>query len=171
MFYPKLKNLKKERIPDYSIDKLDWWLGTRRQNTRKFVNPLQFSLDCNIDINHALKLFSYCTFGQEVKLLRKKYVTLCPICEHRIATNYQEPVKKGIRCNNCETDIPNEYFVDHISIFFELLESPRDYIPDIELESESIIKKAPSLRVSEVMGNTDEDIRRLCPPKKFFDML
>lgn len=130
MFFPCLSNLKRAKFPEQSIKLLDWWLGTRRQNTRKYINPLQFSIDCNIDIEHTLKLFSHSTYDPQIQLLRQKYVYYCPYCAHRVSTNFKENEESILRCNNCEKPISTETLKDSTEIFFELLKAPKDFIQD-----------------------------------------
>ncbi|MCE4092797.1 hypothetical protein ABE112_27420 [Priestia aryabhattai] len=124
MFYPCLENLKK-KFSNQTVDLFDWWLGTRRSNVRKNINPLQFSLDCDIDIEYTLKLFSYSTFDPSIQLFKRKFVTYCPFCDHRVITQYDEPnFENSIECRNCGVTIPSDMYKTNTELYFELLISP-----------------------------------------------
>ena len=171
MFYPCLNNLKKAKFPKQSIDLLDWWLGTRRQNTIKNINPLQFSLDCNINIEHTLKLFSYCTFSPDISLFKRKYVIYCPVCDHRIITYYAGTEKcSEYRCQNCSTVVTESILPRQTELLFELTMSPQ-YLDDMYEEDRVVVgassKKANGLRVVDIQEHSNEEIRRL----NIFDVL
>ena len=71
MYFQDLSIMKNYQINDYLIKKLDVWMGTRRRATWRFLNPIQFSIDCSIDLDTALMMFSLCT-TKEFKLLKQK---------------------------------------------------------------------------------------------------
>ena len=123
MFFPCLENLKKEKFPEQSIALFDWWLGTRRQNNLKSLNPLQFSLDCNINIEHSLQLFAYSVFDQKINLLKQKFKLFCPACEHKVEP-YDQQNAKGYTCQNCSAKISIDLLPDYTELTFELLRSP-----------------------------------------------
>lgn len=148
--------MKKAKFPPQSIELFDWWLGTRRKNTIKSLNPLQFSLDCEIDIRHALSIFSHCVYDKDIKLLKQKAKINCPSCSHRI-TN-----KNGNNyiCNNCGYIIAPEILNDSTEIVFELLKEPTgEFVhPPMVVDK----GKAKSLRISYIKQFDDDDgIRRL----------
>ena len=163
MFYPCLESLKKEKFPEYTIQKFDGWLGTRRSNSRGSLNPLQFSLDCEISIEYTLKLFSYCTFSNEIQLFKRKYVLYCPFCGHKVATE-RENIQSEYQCINCNGHISANIVKNELELIFELTKDPsfidEDYSSD-QCEVSEAPKKAPGLRIGEISNYEDENIRRL----------
>lgn len=162
MFFPCLESLKKGKFPEQSVDIYDWWLGTRRKNTYKSLNPLQFSNDCRIDMNHAIQLFSYCVFDEKIKLLQRRYTLYCPICDHKVLSTIESIPNKSVICKNCSTEINPILLSDHITITFELLQSPQliqDSTTPIGINSGNVY----GLRVSHLqeLAKEDDDIRRL----------
>ncbi|MCC6082750.1 hypothetical protein [Bacillus thuringiensis] len=166
MFFPCLDNLKKVKFPKQSVELFDWWLGTRRQNTLSSLNPLQFSLDCEIDIQHSLKLFSHCVFDPEIELLRRKYTVYCPSCSHKVFKSDERIAQKEVICQNCGTKITANLLPDSTELTFELLKAAQ------AIESESLDfqprggsgGKAQGLRVSDMdryIDEDDSDTRRL----------
>lgn len=166
MFFPCLDNLKKGKFPKQSIEMLDWWLGTRRQNTLNSLNPLQFSLDCEIDVQHSLKLFSHCVFDTEIKLLSRKYIVYCPSCSHKVFKSDNLISEMDYLCNNCGTKITANVLPDYTELTFELLKAAQPIesnYPDVPPTGVSM-GKAQSLRVSDMntyIEKDDDDTRRL----------
>ncbi|MGG0188246.1 hypothetical protein [Bacillus rhizoplanae] len=166
MFFPCLESLKKAKFPEQSVEMLDWWLGTRRQNTLNSLNPLQFSLDCEIDIQHALKLFSHCVFDSEIELLRRKYTVYCPNCSHKVFKSDDRIVAENLICPNCCTKIVANILPDSTELTFELLKAAKVIESDSPDFSMRVANrgKAQGLRVSDedTYNNEDnEEIRRL----------
>jgi len=84
---------------------------------------LQFSLDCNINIEHSLQLFSYSVFDQKINLLKRNFKLFCPACDHKVeAFDQQNP--KVYTCQNCSTKITPNLLPDYTEVSFELLRSP-----------------------------------------------
>jgi hypothetical protein len=111
----------------YSIDeilfkKLDCWLGTRRLATRKFLNPLNFSIDTGIDAEVAMYIFALCT-QTNINILKVKYVVECRNCNHICGKYYSTgDIPRKISCSDCGISIDvNE---DDIKIWFELIQEP-----------------------------------------------
>lgn len=164
MFFPCLEVLKKERVPEPTVNIFDWWLGTRRQNTLSSLNPLQFALDCGIRAEEALKIFSYSVFDQRISLLRRRFIVYCPACNHKVKSLF-DPPQENCTCPNCCAKIPVGILDDCTEIKFELLKAPQDsdnsFLPPRGIES----GKAPSLRISSSREFEESEIRRL------FDMM
>ncbi|WP_157764264.1 hypothetical protein [Paenibacillus riograndensis] len=165
MFFPCLENLKRERFPEQSIEIFDWWLGTRRQNTLRNLNPLQFSLDCKIDVQHSLQLFSQSVYNNKIKLLQKHVTLICPLCTHKISGPIEYlDLSKKYSCKNCGTVIPSSLIEDNSVVSFELLQSPESSNTQDSTSTPGLNSgNAPSLRVSDIQSyvQDDEDIRRL----------
>jgi predicted RNA-binding Zn-ribbon protein involved in translation (DUF1610 family) len=166
MFFPCLENLRKAKFPQQSIDLFDWWLGTRRQNTLHNLNPLQFSLDCNLDLQHSLKIFSHCVFDPEIALLSRNLSVVCPNCGKTIQKTKESIDKKRLKCTNCGTVVSETLLSDCTIISFELLKLPERPLEGHPLETipNGVFRgNAPSLRVSDLQKNSegDDDIRRL----------
>ena len=166
MFFPCLENLRRAKFPQQSIELFDWWLGTRRQNTIHNLNPLQFSLDCNIDFQHALKIFSRCVFDSEISILSRKLTIICPNCSNDIQKTEGSIDKKKLECVNCGTKVTELLLPDCTIISFKLLKSPEKELeghPLDDIPNGSSRGNVPSLRVSEIQNKieSDEDIRRL----------
>ena len=149
MYYPCLENLRRAKFPNQSIELLDWWLGTRRQNTKKSINPLQFSLDCEIDIEHTLRLFSKCTYDPQIKLFKKRYVTYCPYCDHRIRTSSEELEHTPLQCSNCGMSISNDIIIHQTELLFEIIRPQSGQEPEYEFPS---IIKSPSEKKLQAFG-------------------
>lgn len=122
MYFPILNTLTRYRIDDFISNKLDVWLGTRRRAVRKFLSPIQFSLDSEIDEDTAISLFVICT-GRDIGLLKQRYSIECPHC-NRLMNSFSLPsdIPSEIYCIECD----RTYSVtkDMITIWFELIQSP-----------------------------------------------
>ncbi|TQS00037.1 hypothetical protein FKV70_04815 [Paenibacillus ottowii] len=163
MFFPCLENLKRAKFPDQSIQLYDWWLGTRRQNTLQHLNPLQFSLDCGIDIRHSLQLFSQSVYNADLNLLKKRVTLVCPICNHRVAGPDEHlNLNSNFVCKNCGTTIPYSLVEDNLVVTFELIQSPNTQALDNDFPIGNNAGNASSLRLSDIQEySDDDDIRRL----------
>lgn len=124
MYFPLLSNLKKRQISNHDIELLDWWLGTRRANVRKYLNPLQFSLDCRIDGDYSLKLFTLCAFDESIDLLSVRYVSRCPNCKTVLSRQEREFIPSLSRCFECGHSLDNEMLKDGVEIYFSLKQAP-----------------------------------------------
>lgn len=167
MFFPDLLNLRKRQVSKHDIDILDWWLGTRKANTRKYLNPLQFSIDCNIDLSHALKLFTICTLDSSVNLLSVRYVVRCPIC-----TDLLDKQEKFLdlsklsekRCGNCGAQLKASILSDITEVYFTLLKTKEENkTSEIKLPVGVGMGKPGSLQGSNIKKiiNQDDDLGRL----------
>ncbi|PQD97092.1 hypothetical protein CYL18_04245 [Pradoshia eiseniae] len=128
MYYPLLSNLRRKQINNHDIDLLDWWLGTRRANTRRHLNPLQFSLDCKIDTDHSIRLFSLCALDENLGLLSVRYVSRCPNCDTVLSTQEQEFVPKIRDCYECGGKYNQDILKDKVEIYFSLNCAPQENI-------------------------------------------
>ncbi|MEK4024435.1 hypothetical protein [Sporosarcina sp. FSL W7-1283] len=126
MYFPSLKNLKKRQVSDHDIDIFDWWLATRKPNTRHYLNPLQFSIDCNIDSSYSLELFSYCTYEESISLFSVRYVARCPVCQTVLLKHNNVLNKSKIpkQCYECGSNLAEDIVVDHLDVYFSLLKFP-----------------------------------------------
>ncbi|MDF2903009.1 MAG: hypothetical protein K0S25_647 [Bacillus sp. (in: firmicutes)] len=164
MFFPCLNNLKKAKFPDKSVDILDWWLGTRRSNTLKTINPLQFSIDCDISLEHTLDLFTAGVYRFDVKLLKPRYIIDCPICSHKIVDSYIEPKNLELTCKECGFKLNENVIRESTEIYFILLKKPRNINFDNNsalYKGNNFSKKAASLRMSDIEKSSSSDVRRL----------
>ncbi|WP_217270017.1 hypothetical protein [Neobacillus endophyticus] len=157
--------MKKARFPIQSVKLFDWWLGTRRQNTLSSLNPLQFSLDCEIDVQHTLKLFSHAVFDPEIALLRRKYTVFCPRCTHKVFKSNDIIENNELHCDNCGTVIKPHLIQDFTELTFELLKVAQPLesnYPNLHPLG-GAQGNAQSLRISDMNRyiNNDDDIRRL----------
>jgi len=130
MFFPCLVNLEMERFPRPTIELLDWWLGTRKKNSVKSLNPLQFSIDTGIDNSISLSMFSHCVYNKGLNLLKIRYVYYCPICDHRMVTASESINESFLVCRNCEMLISKKVLEDLVEILFVLIKEPRSSTPD-----------------------------------------
>lgn len=126
MFFQDLMNLKKRQISTHDIEMLDWWLGTRKPNHRKYLNPLQFSIDCRIDVSHALNLFSICVLDKSIQLLSVRYVSRCAFCESILSqqSEYMDIKKVRKKCYECGSQNDERFLKENSEIFFTLLKQP-----------------------------------------------
>lgn len=136
MFFQDLTNLRKRQISKYDIDILDWWLGTRKQNHKKYLNPLQFSIDCKIDAAYALNLFSICVLDENVKLLSVRYIIRCQICESVLyqQTDVLNSNNVNGKCGECGSISDIQLLVDNAEIYFTLLKKP-EYLSNKSFEN------------------------------------
>jgi hypothetical protein len=165
MFFPDLLNLRKRQVNNHDIDILDWWLGTRKQNTRKYLNPLQFSIDCKIDFGHAIKLFTICVLDSNIKLLSVRYVVRCPNCLDVIEKQenlLNVTCYNGKSCGSCGNRLYIESLIDTSDVYFTLLKKPQENMThDIPLGLNR--GKSESLHGSQIKEiiKEDEDLGRL----------
>lgn len=125
MYFPVLEDLK--RVNKIEIDLLDWWVGTRKKNTWKYLNPLQFSVDCGISDETALNLFVECTLQEDVKLFEVRTLLRCPQCRTVISKEngtFNIENKFPNKCSDCRESIDYELLKDDIEIYFSLLVPP-----------------------------------------------
>lgn len=114
--------MRNYRINEVLFNKLDAWLGTRRQATKKFLNPYQFSIDSGINEEDALNLFALCT-QSEIDLLAMRCMVECPICGHRLGTyGIKDKVPESFCCEEC-TSVLKESDTEK-SFWFSLLKEP-----------------------------------------------
>jgi Family of unknown function (DUF5939) len=129
MFFPPLSNLRKRQISEYEVDILDWWLGTRKKTTLKYLNPLQFSIDCNIDVEHAIKLFSYCTLEDSIDIFEIRYVSRCPNCKTVLKKQegYFTLSKNTLTCPECGLKTEAKVLKDEVEVYFSLTVSASEF--------------------------------------------
>jgi DNA-directed RNA polymerase subunit RPC12/RpoP len=166
MFFPCLSNLKKAKFPEKSIEIFDWWLGTRRANTLKTINPIQFSIDCDISLEHTLQLFSAGVYRFDIKLMKPRYITNCPVCSHKIIDNYSKPNTIELTCSECGFKLNENIIRESTEIYFVLLKQPLQLDPDSSMrdfykKEIELPKKANSLRISDIEKSSSSDVRRL----------
>lgn len=142
MYFPILSTMSRYQIDSFLMNKLDIWLGTRRKAVRKYLSPLQFSLDCEIDEDISISLFSICTM-QEISLLDEYYVVECENCNNRILGTFTQvsDIPNEIYCGECDRNI--EVTKYNLLIWFKLLKEPQEQ-PYNEY-SRGLIKKVNSL--------------------------
>lgn len=122
MFFPILIAMRNYQINEVLYNKLDAWLGTRRQSTKNFLSPMQFSIDSGIVEEDALNLFALCT-QPDINLLAIRCMVECPVCDHRLGTYIiHDEVPETFHCIECETD--TKYSNTEISFWFSLLKEP-----------------------------------------------
>lgn len=144
MFYPILEKLKNDVVDDISIQSLDSWLGSRRRFTYESLNPLQFSIDSNVDEELAMLMFSLCV-KENIKLLNVRYEVVCPICDTSLYTTYnRNDIQQYYICDDCKNKIES---IDNVQIWFELLEDPN---PNEIIKRFDMLKKVPALDVKTV---------------------
>lgn len=124
MFFPTLGNLKMYKIDDTLITQLDAWLGTRRKAVVDFLNPLQFSIDSQIDEQYAIYLFVMCT-KPKIEVLKVKYILECPVCD-KIQQVYFNPLEIPDKFSCLECGSLVKVHEDYINIWFELIKKPQD---------------------------------------------
>jgi hypothetical protein len=163
MYFPILNTMRKFQVDEFLIKKLDVWLGTRRKAVRKFLSPLQFSLDTNIDEDVSMDLFLYCT-EKDLKILKQRFVVTCPVCD-RILGVYTLPtdIPEEIFCAECNHTI--KITEDMITIWFELLVTPQHLPKDSDTKSVVVrndgLGKNSGLRVEQLKNSKTEAARRL----------
>lgn len=156
MYFPPLSNLRKKQVNNHDIELLDWWLGTRRANTRKYLNPLQFSLDCRIDADYALKLFSLCALDESIDLLSVRYVSRCPNCNTVVSKQEHNFIPSINRCFECGFSLGTDMLKDGVEVYFSLKQSPQDNVLiDNILGADS--GNAPSLQGANVRASASND--------------
>lgn len=129
MFFPCLEDLKSVKYPEQTIELFDWWLGSRKKNSLRTLNPLQFSLDSGIDNSIALSLFSHCVYDRKINLFKIRVVYYCPICNHRMISGKEEVQETFLICRNCESAISEEILKERLEIYFELIKQPENSSP------------------------------------------
>jgi predicted RNA-binding Zn-ribbon protein involved in translation (DUF1610 family) len=123
---------------------------------------LQFCLDCNIDVEHALKLFAYCVYDDNIKILRQKFAVYCPSCGSRIKIFYDNINKRTYSCNNCGYNLSEDLLDDSTVVTYVLMKDPVQSnapLPPMGVGQ----GKAESLRISTLREHLshDEELRGL----------
>lgn len=121
-----LKGLNNYRFSQQDIDMLQWWIQTRKRNTWNYLNPLQYSLDCNINIETAIELFLTCTHYPDVKVFDVRSISKCPNCESTISSEEDCIVitEYPNNCNECGLPIQSDLMDDFTEIVFKLIVDP-----------------------------------------------
>jgi hypothetical protein len=163
LYFPTLSAMKAFQIDEFVIQKLDVWLGTRRKAVWKFLNPIQFSLDSDIDEETAIHLFAVCT-DQRIHVLQQRYSVECPCCNRELGL-FELPaqIPQTIYCVACDEDV--KVTEDYITIWFKLIEKPAEQ-PYKQLAAASIrrgeaLGKDYSLRPERLQRSSSDMARRL----------
>ncbi len=121
-----LKNLKNYQFSKPDIDMLQWWLQTRKRNTWNYLNPLQYSIDCNINIETAIGLFLTCTHHKDVKTFDVRSVAKCPNCDSVITVENGciEITDFPSFCSECCLPIEETLMDNFTEIVFQLVVDP-----------------------------------------------
>lgn len=121
-----LEDLKKYQFSKPDIDMLTWWLQTRKRNTWKYLNPLQYSVDCNINIEIALNLFLTCSLYDDVKVFDVRAVARCPNCNSVISKTKDSLSVVSIpeECEECSMSIEESFMDEYVEIYFSLIADP-----------------------------------------------
>lgn len=161
MYFQDLDHLKKFNRHD--VLELDHWIATRRKNTWKYLNPLQFSLDKNINESIALDLFLACTL--DINLFEVRTIARCPECSTVLfkKAGYNILNTKDIYCPECYTFIPKDFLDDEIEIYFSLLKEPLPTNDKPSGITENAKKKANTLSMSKIreLSPSQEAIEKL----------
>lgn len=126
MYFPVLENLKTNKVNPRDIELLDWWVGTRKKNTWKYLNPLQYSLDCGINHETAISLFALCTLEEDISLFQVRSVTRCPNCKEVVAKEYDSvcPTNFPSLCEECGEILLEEELKNETEVYFSLQVDP-----------------------------------------------
>jgi predicted RNA-binding Zn-ribbon protein involved in translation (DUF1610 family) len=158
-------NLKKKQISNHEIEIFDWWLGTRKSNVRKYLNPLQFSIDCSMNFDNSLKLFTFSTLEETINLLSIRYVSRCYNCNDVLSRqeDFFDVKKVSKICPNCGERNLEEIIKDNVEIYFSLNELPREISDPITQPIGIGSGKAESLQGSMIKPTIDsnDDLSRL----------
>jgi hypothetical protein len=163
MYFPTLNIMKKYKVDEFLIRKLDIWLATRRKAVRKFLSPLQFSLDTDIDEDLSIDLFFICS-EKDLELLKFRTIVKCPNCD-RIIGVYEEPTKipSSIYCDECNFNIKVNQ--DIVETYFELTQLPMEQVINrdsiVFREGDDGSGKAFGLRVEQIEKSKSDMARRL----------
>jgi hypothetical protein len=146
MYFPTLNTLKNyHHIDTFIIRMLDTWLGTRRQAIKKFLDPIQFSIDTDIDEELSISLFADCTHPK-INVLKKRYTVECPQCGKVLGVYFNpNEVPITIFCNECNHNYPVTF--DNIIIWFELIKLPE--------QSQDVSPKRTLIKEGTQLGKSD----------------
>lgn len=126
MYFPVLENLKTKKFYEQDILLLDRWLGSRPKNTWKYLNPLQFALDCSINEELATNLFVSCTIDENIDLFEVRLLIKCPNCENVVAKEIGLLIS-GLEediCAECFEELDWEILKDETEVYFSLKKQP-----------------------------------------------
>lgn len=153
MYFPTLSILRNyHQVDSFIINKLDSWLGTRRQAARKFLNPIQFSIDTDLDEELSILLFANCT-NPRIDVLKQRYVAECPNCNKILGTYYSpQEVPFKLYCAECNSNVHLSF--DDIIIWFELTRLP-EMLPEESITGSTMqqgnnLGNGSSLRTSRI---------------------
>lgn len=162
MYFPTLDIMKHYQIDEILIKKLDLWLGTRRKATKKYLSPLQFSIDCDIDEETSMGLFVLC-IENAVHLLKQRYTIECRC--GRIIGDYESVIEIPMSYHCIECNREYETTMDMIVIWFELLvdsqAQPLNLLAQELLTSGGTMGNGYSLRLDKVNQSSNDSVRRL----------
>lgn len=140
---------------------LQWWLATRKRNTWNYLNPLQYSIDCNVNIETAISLFFVCSFHEDVKTFNVRTISRCPNCETVVAKERDSIVLVNLPqfCDECGVQLDGKFLKDDSEIFFSLIVDPipPTPAPRAPLGVESI--EAEPLTFSRVTSEGSADVK------------
>lgn len=105
---------------------LQWWLGTRKRNTWKYLNPLQYSIDCNINIDTALNIFFTCAHYGDVKTFAVRTISRCPNCESIVAKEFNTIALNNLPefCEECGCFLEAKFVKNDSEVYFSLIVDP-----------------------------------------------
>lgn len=167
MFFPNLKHLSENdrSIRKYDIDLFDWWLGTRSRVTWNYLNPLQFSIDCNIRESVALNLFAEGTINEKIQLFEMRSIIRCQNCSTVIAKAYNSSTPKisYSHCPNCEDEIYLGEIKDEVEIYFALKQEPLppDQSPSVRIGAKKEKASALNLQRAKEFSTEGDSLSKL----------
>lgn len=137
MYFPSLQNMKGlngiPNISDPLIDQLDFWLASRRESIKNYLNPYSFSQYSNLSNELSLDLFYLCT-TKEINILRVRFDVFINKTNTKLDSFYNiNEIPESIEDyeHNIEVQITN----DDILVYFELIKEPI-HTPKLDLPIE-----------------------------------
>lgn len=123
MYFPSLENM----IPLIGIDKplvkqLDFWLASRREAIKNYLDPLSFSQYANIDYELSLDLFQVCTY-EEINVLRERFDVVIESSNTNVGSYYDLDDIPTSHFNY-DLNIEEEISRKDIVIYYELILEP-----------------------------------------------
>ncbi|PIC65379.1 hypothetical protein CSV79_01800 [Sporosarcina sp. P13] len=158
-----LENLNNYRFSKQDIDMLIWWIQTRKRNTWNYLNPLQYSVDCNINIETAIELFLTCTHYSDVKVFDVRSIAKCPNCDSIISTEENCIMITDLpkNCNECGLHIQPDFMDNFTDIIFKLIVDP--FPPELTPTPPIGVSKQPATHLTshKILRSDSKNVRTL----------
>ncbi|SEH78207.1 hypothetical protein SAMN05192559_10486 [Halobacillus karajensis] len=158
MYFPKLEDIKiHDELNEYTVKRLDEWLGSKPTRYLEYINPLEFITEINISRELGLTLFSVAADENNFEgdpFFQIKYIVNCPHCKEHFKTYYsnEDIPTSFVECEEegCSSFIPAEH-PERVYIFFKTKERPIVK----KSKEKKVYKKAPT----GYLTRADEDAR------------